>query len=83
MKILFWTGYNDGVFKTMENVDSNFDSDRGWGSEGSLCRLAVGLNKLGHEVDIFGGLGMKSQTSKYMAKQWESLLFKDINIFNL
>ena len=44
MKILFWTGYNDGVFKTMENVDSNFDSDRGWGSEGSLCRLAVGLN---------------------------------------
>tara|TARA_R110001583_G_scaffold37547_6_gene122223 strand:+ start:709 stop:1818 length:1110 start_codon:yes stop_codon:yes gene_type:complete len=61
MKILFWTGYNDEVFKTMENVDSNFDSDRGWGSEGSLCRLAVGLNKLGHEVDIFGGLGMKSQ----------------------
>ncbi len=36
MKILFWTGYNDEVFKTMENVDSNFDSDRGWGVKG-LC----------------------------------------------
>ena len=52
-------------FKTMENVDSNFDSDRGWGSEGSLCRLAVGLNKLGHEVDIFGGIGYEKPRSKH------------------
>ena len=42
-------------------MDNNLDGYIVTVSEGSLCRLAVGLNKLGHEVDIFGGLGMKSQ----------------------
>ena len=51
MKILFWTGYHNGVFEIMEKIDeSSGERTLGFGSEGSLYRLAVSLNKLGHEV---------------------------------
>lgn len=61
MKILFWTGYHNGVFEIMEKIDeSSGERTLGFGSEGSLYRLAVSLDKLGHEVYIFGGQGLKN-----------------------
>ena len=60
MKILIWTGYSGNVFKGMEKIDgSRSAQDVGWGSEGSLYRLALGLHELGHEVYIYGDLNLE------------------------
>ena len=59
MKILFWTGYTED-FTGMEEINYNSPpKSLGWGSEGSLYRLALSLNQLGHKVYIFGDMNLE------------------------